>query len=176
MNYREVHQFTGTALCLFAGCFWKVRAPPKILAVRRFLSTHVEQLLPGRRLLPPWGWGIKGSPPVGVSQQLLWLTFGPRSKRPALSGVNIKWWTFSSHAALYFGCQTDSRNTSAGADRYNTDACINDYEAVRCSQTVKRRLLLSLPLKEHSADVTGCVHPFLWQVTLLKLYVLSMKK
>lgn len=28
-------------------------------------------------------------------QQMLYLTFGPGSKRPALSAVNIKWWTFS---------------------------------------------------------------------------------
>lgn len=67
----------------------------------------------------PLGWRRKGLPHVGTSQQLLQLTFGSWSKRPALSGVNIKWWTFSSRAALYFCCQTDSRNTSASPDWYS---------------------------------------------------------
>lgn len=80
--------------------------PTKIHSAMRFSCAAPDWQ---EAAVPP-GWRRKGLSLVSASQQLLQLTFGPWSKRPALSGAYIKWWTFSSCAALYFRCQTDSRN------------------------------------------------------------------
>lgn len=78
--------------------------PPNPLCYE--ISEHTRRAAPAwREAAVPLGRRRKGSPPVGAPQQLLRLTFGPWSKRPALSGVNIKWWTFSSRAALYLAAK-----------------------------------------------------------------------
>lgn len=101
-----------------ANTFVYVRPPPILPKGFMISSQHAPweiqadthgSCLAGGCCLP--GGGRKGWFLVGATQHLLLLTFGPWSKRPALSGVNIKWWTFSSRAALYFCCQT------AGAHR-----------------------------------------------------------
>lgn len=116
----------------------------------------------------PPGWRRKGLSPVSASQQLLQLTFGPWSKGPALSGVNIKWWTFSSRAALYFCCQTDSRHISAGSDWYS-DTCRNDYEAAGCCWTVKRRLATNI--FHNSRKTIPVILPVLAQHVIHYMYV-----